>query len=443
VKLQPNSLFRKELLRATVRGALDGRREADISDSTFLGKASKGPVGARATPFCRTQHQEGSRNKKETTALKSEQREAKAKKNAVDEMMDLERELKNMDMALEMGNSIASLDARAQQRMKSSVVDGSFMVIPPGSGSYMASSALWNSNNVVVPSSSNNLTPASSNRQQHHQPQLEMGTAGVRARANRVQNILEASSSRPALQQHHAPGASPLLPHSIQASSTKNENHSLESSWWGNSSAASQVLTSSVISIASSIGGDVHGGSTNTTGTGMSQAAFTKQLMRLMDSLTTLKGENDALLREVEAAQAAMTEARAAKEQMRRFKDEYSKRYAALSRELEEFRKSYPDSNALSEANPVTASEFGRSASASDQLVRQQEQLITNLKGELKKEKEACKKKDAALRKYESFYREVKARSAQKAAQRQKETQLRQQQQQPPRYRQNTGHPIR
>ena len=36
-----------------------------------------------------------------------------------------------------------------------------------------------------------------------------------------------------------------------------------------------------------------------------------------------------------------------------------------------------------------------------------------------KKEKEESKKKDGALRKYESFYREVKTRSAQKAAQKQ------------------------
>ena len=70
-------------------------------------------------------------------------------------------------------------------------------------------------------------------------------------------------------------------------------------------------------------------------------------------------------------------------------------------------------------------SEFMQSASVADQLQRQ-EQLIRKLTTDLKKEKEESKKKDAALRKYESFYREVKARSAQKAAQRQMETQQRQ-----------------
>jgi hypothetical protein len=55
--------------------------------------------------------------------------------------------------------------------------------------------------------------------------------------------------------------------------------------------------------------------------------------------------------------------------------------------------------------------------------------LIRKLTEDLKKEKSESRKKDAALRKYESFYREVKARSAQKAAQRQ---QAMQQQSPPP-----------
>lgn len=169
---------------------------------------------------------------------------------------------------------------------------------------------------------------------------------------------------------------------------------------------ASQVLTAS--SLAS-------------PGQGQQQPADTKQLMRLMDSLRTLGDENAALLREVEDAEAARAEAKAAKQQMRRFKEEYGKRFSALKEALEKFRKSYPSESSNSGAlNPVTSSEFSRSASASEQLQRQ-EQLIRKLTADLKKEKEENKKKDGALRKYESFYREVKARSAQKAAQRQQQ----------------------
>lgn len=58
-----------------------------------------------------------------------------------------------------------------------------------------------------------------------------------------------------------------------------------------------------------------------------------------------------------------------------------------------------------------------------DEQVQRQEHLIRKLTADLKKEKEEGKKKDAALRKYEGFYREVKARSAEKAAQRQREAQ--------------------
>ena len=311
--------------------------------------------------------------------------------------MELERELRDMDMALELGNSIASLDARTQNRMKNSIVEGSFMVVPPGSSSYMSSSTMWGGQHTAPPRSNANH-PGS-------------GTAGVRARANRVQNILEASSTR-AVQQHHhqAPPQSPAPPRS----------NGLESSWWGNASSASQVLASSATSLASgpSGAGDHMPGS--------NQSASTKQLMQLMDSLKALGDENVALLREVEGAEQARMEAKAAKEQMRRFKEEYKQRFAALKAALEKFRKGYPEQNGT-EKNPVTGSEYVRSAVNADQLQRQ-EQLIRKLTADLKKEKEESKKKDGALRKYESFYREVKARSAQKAAQRQKETQQRQQQ---------------
>jgi len=83
-------------------------------------------------------------------------------------------------------------------------------------------------------------------------------------------------------------------------------------------------------------------------------------------------------------------------------------------------------------------SEYVKSASASeesqkeDQLARQ-EQLIRKLTADLKREKEESKKKDAALRKYEVFYREVKARSAEK--QRKQRMQKQQQQQQRPKTR--------
>jgi hypothetical protein len=305
-------------------------------------------------------------------------------------MMELDRELRQMDMTLALGNSIASLDARAQNRMKSSVTD-SFMVVP-GSASYMSSSS-----SVI-------LGPAMPSRP-NTQAAGVGGTAGVRARANRVQNL-----TRP---QGH-PSLSPIVVPSTQQQQSvhqktqqQNQPQSLESSWWGNAGTASQILSASVMSLT---GDQQHQ---------QFQPANTKQLMRLMDSLRTLGEENAALLREVEDAEAARIEAKTAREEMKRFKDEYGQRFAALKDALEKFRKGYPGDNTNGELNPVTSSEFARSASVSDQLQRQ-EQLIRKLTADLRKEKEESKKKDGALRKYESFYREVKARSAQKAAQRQR-----------------------
>jgi hypothetical protein len=198
------------------------------------------------------------------------------------------------------------------------------MVVPPGPHSYMASS-MWGSGHIP-----SNSRPSA--------PPLNSGTAaaGVRARANRVQNMT--NRTVPA---HH--------PQSGAQTAPKHADNGLESSWWGNTSAASQVLASSVISVGSRSGAvGLEGGSTG------GESATTKQLMRLMDSLKTLGDENTNLLREVEEAEAARTEAKATRDQMKRFKAEYGKRFAALKAALEKFRKEHPEStNGNSNINPV------------------------------------------------------------------------------------------
>ena len=51
--------------------------------------------------------------------------------------------------------------------------------------------------------------------------------------------------------------------------------------------------------------------------------------------------------------------------------------------------------------------------------IQKRDETIKRLTTDLKKEREEVKRKDGALQKYEAFYREVKARSAEKARQRQ------------------------
>lgn len=62
--------------------------------------------------------------------------------------------------------------------------------------------------------------------------------------------------------------------------------------------------------------------------------------------------------------------------------------------------------------------------------IQKRDQMIKQLSADLKKEREECKRKDSALQKYEAFYREVKARSAEKARQRQQQLEKEQQKQQ-------------
>ena len=271
--------------------------------------------------------------------------------------MELERELRDMDMALELGNSIASLDARTQSRLKNSIgVDGSFMVVPPGSQSYMSSSNMWAPSSTTTPSHPLNAAPSSQRNNNKQAASRSVaatpGTAGVRARANRVQNLVGATNNP----------RSP--PHGLQQPQqpTSNRNATapasgLESSWWGNSSTTSQVLASSVISLGAS---SIRGGVVTEGGAGtvdpIASSANTKQLMRLMDALKTLGDENANLLREVEEAEAARMEAKAAKEQMARFKVEYGRRFENLKAALEKFRKGHPEQeqNNSNEPNPVT-----------------------------------------------------------------------------------------
>ena len=73
-----------------------------------------------------------------------------------------------------------------------------------------------------------------------------------------------------------------------------------------------------------------------------------------MDSLKTLGDENAALLREVEEAEVARQEAKAAREQMKRFKAEYGKRFSALKAALEKFRQEHPQGNS-SDSDPVAS----------------------------------------------------------------------------------------
>lgn len=448
------SLAKEERLRATIRASM-GKAEADMTDSTFLGRASNaGPSIASRKTIEKTEskdHRDESKaahNQTNNVVLESsvsikseEKRKAKHpanNRNPVDDMMELERELRDMDMTLELGVGLGTGNNNPTPK-KGMDGEGSFYMIPAGS-SYMSSSMMWSSG-LGRPQQ-----PLQQTQQQQisaHQPSRAVG----RARANKIQTILDASSMSQQKstvipgQMHQNQTNTMNTTNSKQQSVTNTSG--LESSWWGHAS----TLGSSTTSLSNSMVGirsPQHSQVPVNDALVSSSPANTKQLMRLLDSLKTLGDENASLLRELEDARKARLEAKAARESMKQFKEEYSKRFGTLKAALDKFRKEYPDQNQQAQSNEIssrstsTATEMAQRAAgdkvssnivtksdfvknAAQAELQKRDQMIQKLALDLKKEREEAKKKDDALRKYENFYKEVKARSAQKARQREQE----------------------
>lgn len=321
--------------------------------------------------------------------------------------MKLEKELKGMDMALEVGASVSNLGAAVSSRP-----DGSFCVVPPGS-SYMSSSFMW---------SSGMMGKVGGNQQQSRQNdrvglKTPAGTHGLRSRANHLQNFL--GGGKPPVN-HHPAAASPPAPTQNNAKPDQTETSGgLDQSWWGGGQGSMMASVALSTATASHQKASSYPSSTSASPTRAESTANTKQLMQLMDSLKRLGDENASLMREVEEAKAARSEAIAAKKMMEQFKREYSQRFMKVKEALEKYPRNAPD-------NPIATAEYTKSASAAE--LQKRDQMIKTLAADLRKEREDSKKKDTALRKYEGFYREVKARSAEKARQRKLEEEKAQQQ---------------
>lgn len=87
-----------------------------------------------------------------------------------------------------------------------------------------------------------------------------------------------------------------------------------------------------------------------------------------------------------------------------------------------------PELSSLTIPTHLATNDSAYMKSASLLEIQKRDQMIKQLSSDLKREREECKKKDGALQKYEAFYREVKARSAEKARQRQAQQQQAQEQ---------------
>ena len=384
----------QERLRAKIRGAMDSgsKKEADMTDSMFLvgtGRSSKqaaATAGAHDDNIMKSATASGA-------APNDTASEGTIETNPVDDIMKLESELKAMNFAtLEMGSSVASIGTRmtSARSVKTNMdAEGSFCVVP-GAASYMSSSVMRTSR--IIPNRPRHETRAS---------ELPPPSAVPGGRAAKP-NLVQAASA--------GPNTAPIAAAPAAAQST-----GLESSWWGHPLGASHIMSASISSVS---GRSAQNGSHPQ----QDNAISIKEIMRLLDTVKTLGDENNALMREVEEAQAARHEAMVAKEQMKRFKVEYSRRFTTLKAALDKFRKEYaenPSQQTKMKNHQLLNSDFAKTTSLLES--QKKDQIIRQLAAELKKEKEDSKKKDAALRKYETFYREVKVRSREKAKQKEEE----------------------
>ena len=202
----------------------------------------------------------------------------------------------------------------------------------------------------------------------------------------------------------------------------------LESSWWGGRSTTSlglsiATMSSSLIPLRSKAKNSSHVSNNQQSNVSGAPNPDTKQMLNLLESIRTLSEENTALLKRIDDADAAREEAERVKAKMIKFKSDYGKRFSTLKAALDKFRAEYPSPSTSSGntstkgtseklENPVSSSEYLKEKVRSEsERARQREKLIRKMDTELRRLKDEGKKKDAVLKKYENFYKEVKARA--------------------------------
>lgn len=434
----------EDRLRATIRASMTRKKEVDMTESTFLGVPSCSTTNIHTTTVISSQIQHEP-NPISINTHDSKQQVLSKNQNPIDDMMKLEKELRDMDMTIDLGvgvgNSIASLTDMSHVNTLSTKdpdVNYGLLSSSPGMGaSYMSSSSMWASHSVHMSlSSTMTTTPhgGSSTTPINHTI-ISNPIPGRGGRTDRMKSTTTHPKTSHTIP--HRDTTSNIPPKCTTAMSTSinstypHAHTNLDTSWWGHAS----ILASSTVSLGNSIvgikspsnaqGTPLHSSSimipntvappsSSSSSSYNSPSVTTKQLLRLLDTIRTLGDENASLLREVENAKKAQMEAKATREAMKVFQEEYGKRFSTLKLALEQYKRENPTQQSH---HPIQSSSFV----ASEAELRKKDLEIEKLNAQLRKEKEDGKKRDNALRKYETFYKEVKARSAQKAKQREEE----------------------
>lgn len=234
-----------------------------------------------------------------------------------------------MDLALEMGSSIANLSGGGNAVASSSRPEGSFCVVPPGS-SYASSSSMWASGIILGGGGTGNAQVQQQQQQlKLHSGAKQQGIAGVRSRANRLQNFLGGgginNNTSMTQKQLTSPHTLQVLPASTSKSPPQQQhpqetqvnfpidNLPLDQSWWGGGhgsvlasstylSATAKATTDSASYQSVGSNRNANDGHSHAFTRNTSSTTNARQLMQLMDSLNRLGNENAQLMREVEGA---------------------------------------------------------------------------------------------------------------------------------------------
>jgi len=397
---------KQSALRDVVRDALQSSREEDISASIFLGSVADARSEKKA----------------------SDNKAKKIPANPIDDMLQLEKELKSMDMSLSIQTSIAKWAATNATKVANKTSSLSHLVSQqtsqqprPGQIGFnrITSTAMDSSwwGNASCVSTATNYTSLSNGSEPSGKCLIHTSkNAAAPGSVHPSINPMTASISSWATSSTVFVGA-PVLPLSTQ--NYKNLASTV--------STIAQIHTGSQSSHSNT---SVPPHPNTNVGPGTANAApstNTKQLLRLLDSLKTLGDENAALLQQMEEVQRTRVEAAAMKEEMKLFQRKYHERFQNLKSSLEEmYKKQEPGSTPSNSGNVFQQSKFLQTQNAKNNIGTTRQQFMTmeaqiqSLSQQLSKMQADAKKKDSQLKKYETFYKEVKARSAQRAAERQK-----------------------
>ncbi|KAM3576682.1 hypothetical protein VYU27_001485 [Nannochloropsis oceanica] len=204
-----------------------------------------------------------------------------------------------------------------------------------------------------------------------------------------------------------AQGVSGLPPRAVGGGGETTERASrITESGGTNLSSSSRSPPSSVaedlVSAPSSSSSTAGGGSGGRGGVGFLEGVEAMQqdeVMRLLGCMKTLGDENAMLIKQVEDGGRVRQENERLRREMGEFQEQYAKKFRDLRSALEEFRRKYPSEN-----NPTNHVASARETARVKTLESEIESLIVRLN----REREAGRKKDAMIAKYQAWYNKLR-----------------------------------